>query len=80
MDDAINSIHLVSKYTGMTFVDCLEMPCDTFQRLYRNAYVDRLCQYPEGIKQIKDYKRLHTTEPELDKLSKAFKIETKEGG
>lgn len=61
----LSQIGAVMAYANATFDDALDMPCDRFSAIVRQAYIDRLNDSEEGRQYIADCERLTQTEPDL---------------
>lgn len=72
LDNMQSNINLVCMYTNLNYESALNLPFDMFALILRNAYIEKLMQSESGIKQLEDYKRLNTTEADIDGLKRMF--------
>lgn len=61
-------VHAVAEYARLTFWQALDLPCDLFLLLYKNAYVERLMQTEEGRQYLEDCERYQQTKPDREAL------------
>lgn len=59
------SIHRAIEYSGLTYNEVLQLPCDVFLLMVRNHYIDELNGTQEGRDYIEKCKRLNTTEIDI---------------
>ena len=64
------SIHRVIKYSGLNYHEVLNLPCDTFMLMNKNAVMDALNSSQQGRDYLKKVKRLHTTDTDIEELYK----------
>jgi len=68
------NIHRVIEYSKLNYFEVLELPCDVFQLMVKNSFIEEMLQTEEGRKEIEKYKRLNTTTADLGMLSSKFNI------
>lgn len=61
-------VRAVVEYSGMDFRAALALPCDLFQLMYKNWYVDRLSETEEGRQYLRDCERLKQTKLDREGL------------
>lgn len=64
-EELMPSIHRVIEYSGLTYNEVLQLPCDVFLLMVRNHYIDELNSTQEGRDYIEKCKRLNTTEIDI---------------
>lgn len=62
------AVHLVIEYSGLSYNEVLDLPCDTYLLMLKNATLDKLNSTQEGRDYLKKIKRLNTTEPDTEGL------------
>lgn len=73
------SIRRVIEYSGLTFVDVLQLPTDVFLLMVKNHYLDELQSTQEGRDYLAKCKRLNTTEADRNEVSKFLQRSGKDG-
>lgn len=64
------SIKQVMDYGRLTYYEALELPCDVFKLMLKNAIVDKLKETEEGREYLKKCERLSVTTPDIAGLKK----------
>ena len=64
-EELMPSIHRAIEYSGLTYNEVLQLPCDVFLLMVRNHYIDELNGTQEGRDYIEKCKRLNTTEIDI---------------
>lgn len=64
-EELMPSIHRAIEYSGLTYNEVLQLPCDVFLLMVRNHYLDELNSTQEGRDYIEKCKRLSTTEIDI---------------
>ena len=62
------SIRRVIQYSGLNYYEVLELPCDTFMLMNKNAIMDTLNSSEKGREYLKKVKRLETTDTDEEEL------------
>lgn len=62
------SVHLVSEYGFMSFEAALDLPCDEFKSLLRNALISKYASTEKGRKQLEVWRRCQNTELQEDNI------------
>ena len=65
-------LRLVSSYTGLNFVETLELDCLTYKLMLRDAFIEHMSQSEEGRDYLEQAWILRQTEPDRKKLRKQF--------
>ena len=66
------SIKKVADYGNFSIHDALDLPCDMFLLMLKNATIDDLMQTEEGRDYLAKCERLNNTSIDLDGLTKTF--------
>ena len=66
------SIKKVANYGNFSIHDALDLPCDMFLLMLKNATIDDLMQTEEGRDYLAKCERLNNTSIDLDGLTKTF--------
>ena len=66
----------ISKYSGLNFIEVLNMPYPLFLMLRRDSWIDSWMQNPDGREFLKNLWRLRQTRADVDTVRKY----EKEGG
>ena len=64
-EELMPSINRAIEYSGLTYNEVLQLPCDVFLLMVRNHYIDELNSTQEGRDYIEKCKRLNTTEIDI---------------
>ena len=62
------SVRRVIAYSGLNFYEVLELPCDVFMLMNKNAIMDSLRSSEKGREYLNKVKRLNTTDTDIDEL------------
>lgn len=66
------SIKKVADYGNFSIHDALNLPCDMFLLMLKNATIDELMQTEEGREYLAKCERLNNTSIDLDSLLETF--------
>ena len=69
-------VQTVIKYSKLSYREVMQMPCDLFFLMKRNASIDALSRTEEGREYLKDCKRLETTTPDYEALRRRTEYKT----
>ena len=73
------SIHRVIEYSGLSYYDALELPCDVFALMFKHSIIDEYNKTPEGREYLEKCKRLQQTEIDVSAFRK-MKAKNGKGG
>ncbi len=73
----MSNIRRVMQYSNLNYYQALELPCDIFQLMVKNHYIEQLQQSEEGRKYLKECELYNETEPDIDGLFKAGLLKNK---
>ena len=59
------SIKQVMDYGRLTYYEALDLPCDVFKLMLKNAIVDRLKETEEGREYLEKCERMKITTPDI---------------
>lgn len=59
-----DDLKIVSDYTGLNFVECLELDCVAYKALFRDALIHKLRSSPEGQRYLEDCCLLQQDKPD----------------
>ena len=67
MDDfeIMPTLKMVMDYSGLNIHQALELPCDMYRLIVKNATIDKLQQTEEGRKYLADCERMKKTTPDF---------------
>ena len=66
------TLKLVIDYSRLNIHEALDLPCDMYLLIVKNATIDKLSQTEEGRKYLADCERLQKTSPDLEAIAKRF--------
>ena len=66
------SIKKVADYGNFSIHDALDLPCDMFLLMLKNATIDDLMQTEEGREYLAKCERLNNTSIDIDGLTETF--------
>ncbi|UVX70648.1 MAG: hypothetical protein [Bacteriophage sp.] len=66
------SIKKVANYGNFSIHDALDLPCDMFLLMLKNATIDDLMQTEEGRDYLAKCERLNNTSIDIDGLTETF--------
>jgi hypothetical protein len=66
----LTMVHTVIEYSGHNYREVLQMPCDLFFLMKRNATIEALSQTEKGNEYLNDCKRLQATKPDYEAIKK----------
>lgn len=58
----------VIKFSGLSYLDVQNLPCDEFLLLYKNSVIEQMLSTEEGREKLRRIKRLTTKECDLKGL------------
>lgn len=58
----------VIKFSGLSYLDVQNLPCDEFLLLYKNSIIEKMLSTEEGREKLRRIKRLTTKECDLKGL------------
>ena len=64
----------VSKFTGLSYLDVQDLPCDEFLLLYKNSIIEQMLSTEEGREKLRRIKRLTETKCDLAGLRALNKL------
>jgi len=67
----MGGIKRVMDYGNLSYYQALELPCDIFQLMVKNQYINELQQSKEGREYLEECKMYNTTTPDIDGLKQA---------
>lgn len=62
------SVRRVIAYSGLNYNEVLDLPCDTFMLMNKNAIMDSLRSSDKGREYLNKVKRLNTTDTDVNEL------------
>lgn len=73
-EEIMPSIRRVIEYSGLNYYEALNLPCDTFMLMSKNAYVDEMSKTEAGRAYLEKCARMKITEPDMGAI-RAFQRE-----
>lgn len=73
----MQDIKCVMDYGSLNYFQALNLPCDVFKLMMKNYFIDKCMQSEQGRQYLTECDAYSRTQPDIDGLEKAFKINYK---